>query len=369
MFVFLSILQFIFITALVASWAVVTIYLRKLSRKTGKNKAFWLFAYILTSLVVVAIIIVKLSSWKTETIPPPPQQRIINYPINQKSQEFVRRIHAPLADKQQALQQILQIIDSTIESINKMMISHPHNKDFLYQIASYYRQERQQISSVLNTIDIRSQNAMIQATTTQNPQVIEKKFYQQCQIFLAEASATQKHFNKQQAYISSLISDQLKQARHQLSKQQHTTPAILPTDILTFTPKNINMLQHYIEIIDPKLATQLLTITNEVTNAQKKSEILNALIATELDDRPELKLPLEKTQALWLKSGNDAYQRWAQIILALETAHLARQFGMHQNHPAHKNLIHQINNASLQFIREIQASNEKAEQSYFIPQG
>ena len=374
MSVFISILQFTFIIALVISWVIVIIYLRNtnnLPNQSGESKAIQLFLYIIISSAVAIYSVNKLSDWKPKNKPPSTKKsQSVDYKINERTQLFIRQAHAPLADKQLLLQQTVKQIDSTVYELNKLMINHPNNHHFLQTIANHYSQEKQHIVSVLSRIDLHSQNAMLQATTTQNEQIIKQKFYQQSLGLLAESRAAQQHFLKQQAYISSSVSDYLKTARKRLAKQQrYTSPSITATtEVISFSNKNLDILQNYVSIIAPKLAIRVNIIRNELTSAQNNYTTLDALISTGLEDRPQLKKPLAQAQVLWQQAGNDAYQRWVQIISALESAYLASQFGMPTKHPAHHNLLRQIKGASQQYIREIQKANEHAEQSYFTPQ-
>ncbi|MCK5726939.1 MAG: hypothetical protein KAH22_08965 [Thiotrichaceae bacterium] len=376
---FISLLQILFFTALIASWAGIILYFRNpatLKSKTKESKALWLFISLATSFSIIAFIMFHLMEQKTELHKPTKLKQVgvimqeeIKKPNNENQKDinlFLEKIHPALAKEKKRLQNQQTPISKTITNTINQQKLHPNHQEYLGSLIVLQQEEKALITQFINKILLYSSNAYKQINATQTSDVVKSKFKNECDILLKEAGDLHQQRLKQRLKMIQLINNQLKFSREQLAKQQrkeiNSPPPPKEAKFSNKNIQNIQILQRYAMTLDPKLEKKIKTISAEILSIQKNKQTLKNLIVTEETD--ELKQSFRRALKAWKLTEIKAYRRWTQLLYALESAYLVPIPKVRKS-VNHVHLIQQIKEASKQFLNETQIAHEEVKQQYY----
>lgn len=331
--------NFILVVFLVVSLLVflVLVLLMRQIKKDGRlplDKMTTLGAILfIPAIVIFALVFKSISNWRTDI-----QTKNEHIQVSQ----FVYRVYKPLATSQESLVQSFAQMRSLLEQTKELERAYPNHAELISNVTTQWSNGQSVLYDAYHFTDKEIRRAWISYNTMDQQDVLSK-FAKQAVHLETKIKKAEKSYQLKVHSVQDEIIRNLDGARRLLdsnrkkfqSKKQKNRNKVLQEKIRAFDDLTISSLIHFLDLIDPRLKEDVVSLQKLIRIAGQQSEIIMAHLVKNQD----LEKPLRRIINDWKALEADTRLRFKQILYAVESVYIAKKLGLNNKSPAIKAMV------------------------------
>jgi len=336
--IFVNVIFFIFLLISTAVFLFLVLLIRQIRSdgRLSKEKLTNLTGILFVPLLIVFALFFKgISNWRNDI---QEEQNIIEI------ENFVNDVYQPLADSHSDLRDQLIEIQTVMNKIEELSLSHPNQMNLIQSVSKQWSLAHASLYEVYSGADKEIRRAWI-AHSTMDRQDVLFKFSKQAVKIHSQIQFVQKDYENYLFDIKDEMIKALDQARKLLeeklapikSKKQLALNESLRKTIGPISSQINDELLKYITYLDNSLAEDFNAVHEIIRVAAQQSSLTQDL----LFKNPDLVQPLTIVINDWNNLERSANESVDQINYAIESEYIVRQLGLPIDDPAIK-AMHQI---------------------------
>ena len=286
------------------------------------------------TLIIFALLFKSISNWRTDIRKE--QNRI-------EIESFISSVYQPLATSRTQLRNNLLEMQTLIEKVQSMEVTHPNHKDLIRMVREQWSLGHASLYKAYTETDKEIRRAWI-AHSTMDRQDVLVKFSKQAIQIERQIKQAQKDYQSHLYSVQGEMVKMLDRSRKLLeanrkppkSKEQIAINQAVREKIRPISSGITTELLRFVGTLDKRLEDDVKTIHELIRIAGQQS----AVIRDHLYKNRDLEQPLTKIITDWKTLENQSNEGLQEIYYAIEAEYVVRKLGLSAKSPA-INAMHQ----------------------------